>query len=121
MRLRDVATGDVLPLCQPLGASADGCRLDPERFAQAASRMRKVCEADADLVFVSRFGKMEANGKGFREVMALAVERGVPVLTAVRRGLVDNWFGFTGGVGTVLDAHLWVLEQWWREIAPLRP
>jgi nucleoside-triphosphatase THEP1 len=118
MRLQDVATGEVLPICQEIGANAGDCRLDPERFQEAARRLRGACEAEADLIFVSRFGKMEAEGRGFRDPIARAVENGRPVLTALRRGLIQSWFTFTGGVGTLLDTQLWVLKQWWREIAP---
>ncbi len=118
MCLLDVATGQILPMCRDLGQQGQTCRLDLERFDAAASGLVTACEGDADLIFVSRFGKMEAHGRGFREGMARAVERGRPMLTAVRRGLVHSWFAFTGEVGTVLDARLWVLKQWWREIAP---
>lgn len=43
------------------------------------------------------------------------------LLTALRRGLIQSWFTFTGGVGTLLDTRLWVLKEWWREIAPRHP
>jgi nucleoside-triphosphatase THEP1 len=120
MRLRDVATGQSFMMCLDGEGPAADCHLDHERFEQASNRLLALCETDADLLFVSRFGKMEARGRGFRAAIAKAVERRLPVLTAVRRGLVPNWFEFTGGTGTLLDARLWVLRQWWREIAPLR-
>lgn len=75
------------------------------------------CNSDVDLIFVSRFGKLEARGLGLREEFALAVETGRPVLTALHRGLVHNWFEFTGGVGTLLEARLFVLRDWWRAVA----
>jgi len=121
MRLLDVATGETLEMCSTnTGGEAPSCRLDPERFARASDHLLTLCEGYADLLLISRFGKMEAQGKGFRGAIARAVERRLPVLTAVRRGLLPGWFEFTGDIGTVLDARFWVLQQWWREIGPLR-
>jgi hypothetical protein len=120
MRLRDVATGEVLPICQELGPGPDDCGLDPAKLREAGQRIRTATESAADIVFVSRFGKEEARGRGFRDEYARAVLGGRPVLTAVRRGMVDNWFSFTDGIGTVLDARLWVLRHWWDELRGTR-
>ncbi len=49
--------------------------------------------------------------------VAAAASSGRPTLTAVRRGMVDNWLSFTDGIGTLLEARLWVLENWWSELA----
>jgi molybdate transport system ATP-binding protein len=119
-RVRDVATGELLSLCKTVGGPSPNCRLDDALFDRAASHIRAGCEAGADLVVVSRFGRLEADGRGFREEMGLAMRASRPLLTAVRRGLVHRWFDFTGGIGTVLDARLWVLRDWWSEIAPRR-
>jgi truncated hemoglobin YjbI len=124
MRLYDVATGEAFPLCQDLGRHAEDCSLDPAMFRHAAVRIRAATEMAADLVFLSRFGKEEARGRGFREELAYAVQQGRAFLTAVPRGLVESFLSFTDGVGTLLDARLWVLEDWWRELrggGPPRP
>ena len=38
MRLQDVATGDVIPICQDLGSGAKSCRLDPAGRGQGDDR-----------------------------------------------------------------------------------
>jgi molybdate transport system ATP-binding protein len=118
LRLRDVATGEILPICETVEQRF--CRLNSERFDRAASHIRAACATDAELIVVSRFGKMEARGEGFRDEITTAIRSGRRLLTAVRRGLVHNWFEVAGDVGTVLDARLWVLRNWWSEIAPRR-
>lgn len=118
MRLQDIATGDIIPLCQDLGPGSNACRLDPAGLAEASARLRKAAARESELLFVSRFGKQEAAGQGFRDEFAFAVEAGRTTLTAVRRGLVHNWLDFTGGVGTLLDHRLWVLRNWWSEVHP---
>lgn len=118
MRVRDMATGDIIPLCQAFGPGANSCRLDPAGLTEAAVRLRRAAERQSELLFVSRFGKQEAAGQGLRDEFAYAATAGRTMLTAVRRGLVHNWMEFTGGVGTLLDHRLWVLKNWWREARP---
>ena len=116
MQLRDLETGNAIPLCQAGGASGKGCAVDPAGIRHAAHCIRAASEANADLVFLSRFGRQEAAGYGYSDALSFAVQRGGPVLTAVRRGLADNWMSACGGIATVLEARLWVLKDWWREL-----
>ncbi|MGD0564019.1 MAG: DUF2478 domain-containing protein [Roseiarcus sp.] len=122
MRLQDVETGEIIPLCQDLGPGAGSCCLDPSALAGASARLRLAAMQPSDIVFFSKFGKQEANGGGFRAELAFAVGEGRTTLTAVKRGLVPNWLQFTGGLGTLLDHRLWVVRNWWAEIsiAPAR-
>lgn len=116
LRLRDVASWQELPLCH---AVAGSCRMDELGLARAGWRIQ-TSNADSELVFASRFGRLEENRRGLFDAMNYVARSGVPLLTAVRRGRVHRWFEYTGGVGTVLDAHLWVLRDWWSELAPQR-
>jgi molybdate transport system ATP-binding protein len=116
-QLRDLETGELVPLCRAVVRQAGkSCALDPESIQRAAQRIRTATLGGADILFLSRFGRLEAAGRGFSEALCLAVQRGGPVLTAVRRGLTDNWLSATGGIGTLLDARLWVLRDWWNEL-----
>ena len=116
MKLRDLETNDVIPLCRALAGDGKGCALDPSGLERAAQRIRVASEQRADLVFLSRFGRQEAAGRGYSEALSSAVRHGGPILTAVRRGLADNWLAAAGGIGTLLDARLWVLKDWWNDI-----
>lgn len=121
MRLRDVRSGAVLPICQDLGPGAVSCKLDPGALAAASMRLHASVEVPSDLLFISKFSKQEAAGRGFREEFAHAVIQGRTIITSVKRGMIHNWLDFTGGVGTLLDCRLWVLRAWWQEVAPRRP
>lgn len=121
MRVQDIATGEIISLCQDLGPDSSSCRLSLAGLAEAAARLRLAAERRSELVFVSRFGKQEAAGRGFRDEFAYAVGAGRTILTAVQRGLVHNWMDFTGGVGTLLDHRLWVLKNWWTEVRAAEP
>lgn len=116
MRLQDIGTGEVIPICQTLGPGASSCKLDSQALAGAAVRLRLAAERPSHLLVVSKFGRQEAAGQGFRAELAFALTEGRTVLTAVKRGLVDNWLSFTGGYGTLLEPRLWVLHDWWRDV-----
>ena len=114
MKLMDLATGERIALCRETGQNH--CALDPAGLEQAAKRVLAAGQDDTELVFLSRFGRQEAAGRGYTDALGQAVRSGRPVLTAVRRGLVDNWLSAAGGVGTLLEARLWVLKDWWQEV-----
>ncbi|MDB6178940.1 DUF2478 domain-containing protein [Paracoccus sp. Z330] len=82
----DVAIlGDDTPpirISQSLGAGSAGCRLDPGALEQAAMRVRPRI-ADAQLLILPKFGRQEAMGRGFRDVIAQAMSEGVPVILHV--------------------------------------
>jgi nucleoside-triphosphatase THEP1 len=120
MRLQVVATGEIMPICQELGPGAGSCCLDTSALADAATMLRRDALQTSDIVLFSKFGKQEANGGGFRAELAFAASEGRTVLTAVKRGLVHKWLEFTGGQGTLLDHHLWVVRNWWADLSYMR-
>ena len=120
MKLRDVATGEIIPLCQDLGPGAGSCCLDASALAGAAHRLRRAASASPDILFFSKFGKQEAQGRGMRAELAYAISEGRTVLTAVKRSLLPAWNSFTGGQGTLLEHRLWVVRNWWDDIAYVR-
>src|SRR6056297_3313425 len=83
MDVRILPDGPVIRISQSLGAGARGCRLDPEALEQAVAEAEARLTAGADLVIVNKFGKHEADGRGFRALIAEAVAAGVPVLVGL--------------------------------------
>ncbi|MDR3374475.1 MAG: DUF2478 domain-containing protein [Ancalomicrobiaceae bacterium] len=115
LRVYDLMSGDTFPVKQQLGPGSDACSLDTRALAEASMRIRRAVDLGVDLVFISKFGKQEAAGSGFRDEFAYAVAAGVPVITSVRRQLVPEWLTFTGGIGTLLACRLKVVREWWTE------
>ncbi|MDR3495942.1 MAG: DUF2478 domain-containing protein [Ancalomicrobiaceae bacterium] len=115
LRVYDLMSGETFPIKQQLGAGSTACSLDTRALADASMRIRRAVDSGVDLLFISRFGKQEAAGAGFRDEFGYAVASGVPVITSVRRVLVPEWLTFTGGIGTLLACRLKVLTEWWTE------
>ena len=115
MKLMAVGSGEIIALCQNLGPGATSCHLDTSALARASMILRAEAARPSDILFVSKFGKQEASGRGLRDELAFAVGEGRRVLTAVKRNLVKTWLGFTGGQGALLEARPWVVHDWWVE------
>jgi len=112
MVLVDVACGAATGISQDLGTAARGCRLDSAALAGAVGPLLVAMEARPDLVIVNRFGKDEAEGRGFRAVFEKACELDIPVLTVVREAYLPDWRAMTGSARNELPAEAAQLENW---------
>jgi len=112
MALNILGTDQSVTISQYLGPEATACRLDPGGLAQAAGLIEQRLADPVDLVLVNKFGKQEAEGGGLRSVFALALTRGVPVLTSVNRTNLDAFRAFSGGIAEKLPADPQRLTRW---------
>jgi nucleoside-triphosphatase THEP1 len=113
MDLQILPTGPVVRISQNLGKDSRGCRLDTVALEQAVGITEtQLTEAAPALVIINKFGKHEADGRGFRSTIALALEKDVPVLVGVNGANIAALEEFTGGA--VVDAGTTVadLRNW---------
>ena len=104
--------GPEVRISQSLGPAARGCRLDPEGLETAVAAAEARLLAGADLLIVNKFGKQEAAGRGFRPLIALALERGTDVLVGVNALNLDALLDFAGDLATRLPAERDALLSW---------
>lgn len=69
--------------------------------------------ASADIVVLSKFGKMEATGQGLWPAFAAAKAAGKPLLTTISRRHVEAWTAFAPAA-VWLDAAVPSIERWWQ-------
>ena len=105
MTLVDLTTGLEIALSQDRGRDARGCRLDHAALEDAAGRALARLEAGPmpDLLILSKFGKQEIAGRGFRQVVEKAIDREVPVLVGVGAENVPGFSDFGGGLEAVVE------------------
>lgn len=106
--------GTVIRISQSLGSGSQGCRLDSEALERAAGLAAGALAQGADLVIVNKFGKREAAGGGFRDLIGQALAGGIPVLTAVAPEILPAFLAFAGGLAVELTADQaagWCLAQ----------
>lgn len=116
MDVRVLSGGPVLRISQSLGKGARGCRLDPEALEAAVGHVARHLQTEgADILIVNKFGRHEAEGHGFREVIAEALAREIPVLVGINALNVEAFETFTEGLGLRLDPDPEILVAWARE------
>ena len=113
MDVRVLPDGKVIRISQNLGPNSRGCHLDPVALEQAVVET-KARLAEADLLIVNKFGKHEAEGRGFRDVIAEAVINGIPVLMGTNSLNIEALEAFVGGEAERLEANMGALDNWVR-------
>lgn len=95
MVLHELATGRSIAISEDLGEGAISCRLSYARLLDAAQLVENQL-ADADIVFLNKFGKAEAEGGGFRDLIARCIECGKSVVVGVPLRNEREWTEFCG-------------------------
>lgn len=104
--------GPVIRISQDLGANARGCRLDPAALEQAVSLSMAQLQAGADLMVINKFGKHEAEGRGFRPAIAEALARDIPVVVGLNAANLQAFEIFTEGCAKPVPPTLAELTAW---------
>lgn len=111
MVLVDLHTRQRYPVSQDLGPHSQACCADPQGFARASAVLRRACEEAPDLVICNRFGRLEAEGAGFRAELLAIMSLELPLLTVVASAQLEAWAEFTGGTD-VLVPRAEVVTRW---------
>lgn len=112
MDLMVLPEGPSFRISQNRGNWARGCRLDAGSLETAVEHVARSVDCGADLMIINKFGKHEAEGRGFRSVIAGALEHGMPVLVGLNALNREAFDKFSGGLATELDAELCSIIQW---------
>ncbi|WP_410216723.1 DUF2478 domain-containing protein [Paracoccus sp. (in: a-proteobacteria)] len=105
--------GAPIRISQSLGTGASGCRLDTGALEEAVARTAPHL-AGAELVVIPKFGRQEAMGRGFRELIAQAAGAGLPVVLYVPRQQRAAFQEFAGDLATEVappDLARWCLDR----------
>jgi Protein of unknown function (DUF2478) len=110
--LEDLATGRRTALFENRGSGAGGCRLDGAALAEATARVEGSLENAPQLLVLSKFGKVECEGGGLRDLIARAIDRGIPVVIGVPEGNLGAWRSFAGEFATELSDDAGQILKW---------
>jgi Protein of unknown function (DUF2478) len=112
--------GPSIRISQSLGAGARGCRLDPEALEQSVALVGASLKLSPQMLIINKFGKHEADGRGFRPLIGEAMMAGIPVLTGVNGANHDRFLAFCEGMAERLSPDLDALEAWFTQVDALR-
>jgi len=112
MRLEDLGSGRLIEISERRGPEARGCRLNHLALEDAVGLATASIEAGADLLIVNKFGKREAEGRGFLPLVGMAIERSAAVLIAVSASNIAAWNDFSAGLDERLPADRDAVRNW---------
>jgi hypothetical protein len=114
--LRNLTSGERFSIFHDLGPGSKACHLDDVGALTAADAVRRDIAAGCDLVVLSKFGKLEAGGKGLFGAFNAALDAHIPLLTSVSRGCEGQWEKLAGRSYAVLPADPDQIDVWWRAL-----
>lgn len=112
MDVQVLPDGPVIRISQDLGKNSRGCALNPEALERAVQAVTPTLTDQTDLLIINKFGKHEAEGRGFRETIAQALALDVPVLVGLNALNSPAFQAFTGGEGVALSSDAGAVEAW---------
>ncbi|MBU2531123.1 MAG: DUF2478 domain-containing protein [Alphaproteobacteria bacterium] len=112
MIVRDLSTNTELKISEDRGPNARGCRLAPHVLETLVGSTIAALEQGVDVLIINKFGKQEALGAGFRDVISRAVADGVPTMIAVNVTYLDSWRAFASDFADELRPDVGQLRQW---------
>lgn len=101
--LEDLATGEIYGVTDDRGPYARGCMLNMDRLLSAGETAGRALSCETDLLVLSKFGKTEVSGGGFRNLIAAAFDLYVPLLIGVPEANLESFREFTGGLACEID------------------
>jgi hypothetical protein len=114
--LRSLGNGERFPIFQDLGAGARACHLAGDGAVTAAAAVRRDIADGCDLVVLSKFGKLEAEGGGLRDAFGAAIEAEIPVLTSVSPKFAAAWKSFAAPLFVVVPGDVDGIVAWWQAV-----
>ena len=114
MEIEILPAGERLLISEDRGAGARGCRLDPGMLLAAVAQAQARLAAGAEILILNRFGKLEAEGGGGRDLIAAAVAQAVPVLVAVPWRNIDAFRAFAGEFAS--EMPITAFQAWARDL-----
>lgn len=116
LTLRCLTTGERVSISQNLGRESTACNLDSSGLAAACGLVQAAIAAGADLVILSKFGKIEADRHGLTEAFQAAIAAELPVVTSVAPTLAEPWDAFAGPLAVAVSADDAALDAWWQAL-----
>jgi len=103
--------GPTIRISQSLGRAARGCRLDPQALESAIGLVQARLP-ESDCLIVNKFGKHEAEGRGFRTVIGEALARDLPVLVGLNALNATAFLEYSGGMAEEICPNAHEVEAW---------
>ena len=113
MDVQVLPDGPVIRISQFLGTQSTGCRLDPGALEQAVAETAARMSEQFDLFILNKFGKQEADGRGFRDLIGEALAQDSAVLAGTNEMNRTAFEDFSGGIAEFVAPEIDTLLAWY--------
>ncbi|MEO1140215.1 MAG: DUF2478 domain-containing protein [Pseudomonadota bacterium] len=120
--LRLLPDGPLVQITQDLGPGSAACKMDAGALEDVVGMAVAGLNAEgADLVVLNKFGLREAEGHGFRPLIAEALGRDIPVLIGVSDTHRTAFERFADGLAASLPGEEDAIVAWCRQATGIPP
>ncbi|WP_275188309.1 DUF2478 domain-containing protein [Bradyrhizobium sp. CSA112] len=117
--LEELTTGVRTDLFEDRGSGARGCRLDVAALAEVNGQVARSLDSDPEILILNKFGKVEAEGRGLLDLVAIAVDRGILVVIGVPIRNLKAWRNFAGGMSVEFSSDPSEVADWLNRSFPV--
>ncbi len=110
--VRVLSDGPVIRISQSLASLVKGCRLDPSALEQAVALVEARMIQGVDVLIINKFGKHEAEGRGFRNLIAEALSLSVQAIVGVNTANFAAFQRSTEGLAVPITVDVDLLAAW---------
>lgn len=119
-RLRDIGDNALYPMFQKAAAVSVGCDVEEAGINSAAAAIQRNLIAGCDVVILSKFGKLEAGGRGLRAAFDACIGAKIPLLTYIPFKLDRALERFADCQSTFLRSEATAIDEWLRSFRSIR-
>lgn len=112
MDVKVLPGGTIFRISQDRGPGARGCRLDPAMLEAGVALVDRALQDAPDILILNKFGKHEAEGRGFRQTIAEALSRGIPVLLGINPLNLEAFLHFAGDLAEEVGPQAGAIAAW---------
>ena len=112
MKLEELGSGAILQISEYRGEGSRGCRLDLGALYDATALLLASIERRPAILILNKFGKVEAEGGGLREVLAKAIDYEIPLMVGVPLRNLEPWRAFAGDLSLEIKQGEASIDPW---------
>ncbi|WP_426437116.1 DUF2478 domain-containing protein [Bradyrhizobium genosp. P] len=116
----NLATGEQTSIFVDRCPASRGCKLDEDAMLQVVAQLGQDLAKGPKLLVLNKFGKVEAESVGMRELIAQAIFDGIPAVIGVPKRNLSAWREFAGDLSIELH-HSWEVDDWLSRTAGCPP
>src|SRR6185312_16465489 len=113
-----IGSGQRFAMFEDRRRSPTTCHLDGSGALMASEAVQQDIAKGCDLAVLSKFGRLEAAGKGLRGAFNAAIEGSIPLLTSVSSSVAEEWKRLAAPGFVTLQPDAAEIDGWVRAVLP---